>query len=359
MKKQAICTILLVLVIVLTGSLSAAAPLYNCKKLPKFSNMTLSARGINNTGAVTGTIQSLNHAFLYKDGVTQDLGTLPVPYNVWSNGAAINDAGQVAGTSYSSNIDHHGFRYTPGSPGVMLDLNTLPAPYNSSTANGINSAGQVVGTCGFYRAFLWTGGVMQDLGGLNPESIYSLAYGINDAGQVVGSSYTSMNEYGVIYHAFLWTSGGGMQDLQTLPSPYDQNASAIAINAAGQVVGISKSGGSNSITRAFLWTSGGGMRDLGTLPAPYDYQCYAADINATGQVVGYCWSSSYAYHAWIYSGGVMHDLNSLVVNLPAGEVLSSAYGINDRGQIAANGSQGAYILTPVPNLAAIDLLLLD
>lgn len=251
MKKAAGCTILFTVAIFLAGPLSAAAvPVYTCKKLPKISNLALSARGINNAGAVTGTIKSLNHAFLYKDGVAQDLGTLPAPYNVTSDGAAINDAGQVAGTSTATQLDHHGFRYTPGNPGVMLDLNTLPAPYNSSTANGINNAGQVVGTCGFYRAFLWTDGVMQDLGGLNPTEIYSQAYGINDAGQVVGTSFFDFGPYGVIYHAFRWSSGGGMQDLGALPAPYDNTCSATAINAAGQVVGKSSSGGSPSISRA-------------------------------------------------------------------------------------------------------------
>jgi hypothetical protein len=49
-----------------------------------------------------------------------------------------------------------------------------------------------------------------------------------------------------------------------------------------------------------------------------------------------------------------------VQNLPVGEVLNYAYGINDRGQIAANGNNGAYLLTPEGQAqSALDLLLLD
>ncbi len=56
----------------------------------------------------------------------------------------------------------------------------------------------------------------------------------------------------------------------------------------------------------------------------------------------------------------MYDLNSLVQDLPAGVVLKSATGINDRGQIIANSIYDlAYLLTPVAPLGGLDLLLLD
>ena len=72
---------------------------------------------------------------------------------------------------------------------------------------------------------------MMDLGTMSGLPSSSAA-GINDAGQVVGSSWddTTGNT-----RAFLWTAGAGFTDLGTLPGFI--YAEAAAINASGQVVG--------------------------------------------------------------------------------------------------------------------------
>lgn len=55
------------------------------------------AYGVNASGHVVGT--SADHAFLYRDGVLHDLGTLVVNLGHWhlSAASAINDAGQIVG----------------------------------------------------------------------------------------------------------------------------------------------------------------------------------------------------------------------------------------------------------------------
>src|SRR2546421_611995 len=76
-----------------------------------------------------------------------DLGTLG---GTNSFGYAVNDAGQVAGTSSTAvGGPTHAFRYdgTPGAGGVMRDLGTLGG--NDSEGQAVNNAGQVAG-----RAFL-------------------------------------------------------------------------------------------------------------------------------------------------------------------------------------------------------------
>jgi probable HAF family extracellular repeat protein len=114
-------------------------------------------------------------------------------------------------------------------------------------------------------------------------------------------------------------------------------------------------------SHAFLWISGSGMVDMGALPG--GTICQARGINNNGQVVGYSASSIGGVHPFLYSCGVMYNLNSLVQNLPAGVVLSAAYGINDRGQIIADGGIGGYsghgyVLTPkVSAVAPLELLL--
>ena len=62
-------------------------------------------------------------------------------------------------------------------------------------------------------------------------------------------------------HAFSWTQADGMTDLGTLGAA--RTSSAVNVNAAGQVVGISEG-------HSFSWTKAGGMVDLGTRGGPLD-----------------------------------------------------------------------------------------
>jgi probable HAF family extracellular repeat protein len=62
-----------------------------------------------------------------------------------------------------------------------------------------------------HHAFLWRNGVMTDLGTLGATSH---AEGINSAGQIVGRS--KVNPDDPVQHAFLWENGGPMVDLNTL-----------------------------------------------------------------------------------------------------------------------------------------------
>src|SRR5438105_3663682 len=74
----------------------------------------------------------------------------------------------------------------------------------------------------------------------------SVAFDVNSHGQATGESLAQNGEV----HAFLWTKSGGMQDLGTLGG---NSSSGQGINAAGQVVGISRPAGSN-IAHPFSWT---------------------------------------------------------------------------------------------------------
>jgi probable HAF family extracellular repeat protein len=249
-----------------------------------------------------------------------DLGTLG---GTTSEAMALNDAGQVVGSSTLANGQTHAFLY---SGGTMTDLGTLGG--NFSQAAGINSAGQVVGQStdanGNTRAFLSSGGgPMTDVGDLGGN--YAAAFGINDAGTFVGSSYFTPT--GSQQFAFV-SSPTGLKSLGALGGPF---SSANAINASGQIAGEANTPDAD---HAFLY-SNGVMKDLGTLGGG---SSAGRALNGLGVVVGSSdTANNAAIHAFVYSNGVMSDLGALVPGFD-----SFAYGINDAGQIVglANGNPG-------------------
>ena len=194
--------------------------------------------GINAAGQVTGasdrTGDTRTHAFLWKpstpngtSGTMHNLGSLG---GTESNGSAINASGQVSGSSLTTaDAAYHAFLWKPSTPngtsGTMHDLLTLGG--TESFGGSINASGQVAGfsnTTGdaAYHAYLWTptmpngtSGTMLDLatlGGLN-----SYSYNVGAGGQVVGASEVEITSDDT--HAFLYTSGSGMVDLNTLIDP--------------------------------------------------------------------------------------------------------------------------------------------
>lgn len=316
-----------------------AAPTYTATPLGVIGRNGSFANGINAAGQVTGSLVLAGfaeHAFLYADGVLHDLGTLGGSF---STGNAINAGGQVVGLATTAANERQAFLYANG---VMTDLGGTV-----SEALGVNVSGQVTGYAASPfnvftgnapdHAFLYSNGVMTDLGALG--GLYSYGNGINASGQVVGRYGIGMGPG--VDRAFLY-SNGVMRDLGTLGGV---SSAATAINDSGQITGQASIAGSQfQVEHAFLY-SGGGMRDLGTLDHG---DSIGMAINASGQVAG-SFDSFAGYtgiggasHAFLYSDSTMYDLNSLVVGL-AGTLLYVANGINDSGQIVANGCSATFI----------------
>ena len=278
----------------------------------------------------------LTRAFIYSGGAMTDLGALGVS---GANACSVNDYGQVAGFSVSSNNFGftRGFFYENGS---LTDLGALINTI--SYGYGINNRKQIVGNS-FYGPggdglFVWANGGMSELGVL-ADGITSTAYAINDNGLVVGQSDTT----GDAHRAFLY-SGQGMLNLGTLPG--GDESSATAINLHGQVVGWSST---TTGKRAFLWSQGTGMINLGSLTGG---ATGATGINQHGQVVGWEQRTNGLLSAFIWTEQAgMRDLNDMLTP-NTGWRAEIARGINDFGQVIGegsylNGNTHAVLLSPV------------
>ncbi len=125
-----------------------------------------------------------HHAFLWKNGVFQDLGTLGGGTSIPE---AMDDIGDVVGLSTLPGEAHiHPFLWKNG---TMKDLGTLPGDTDAD-AEAVNPSGEVVGisaTDTSARAFIWSNGVMTDLNTLiDPNAGYQLiiAQWLKDTGQI-------------------------------------------------------------------------------------------------------------------------------------------------------------------------------
>ncbi|MCC5648073.1 DUF3466 family protein, partial [Nostoc sp. CHAB 5824] len=266
-------------------------PRYTASILPRYNNDVVLASGFNNRGDVVGSFYSLDgsfSAFLYKDGVYQNLGDSSM---IFSSANAINDNGTVVG-AFST--------VTEGSPafsngGLLQPLTPTftDAQRNrlSATATRINNSGQIVGTYTANtadlprRSFFYENGQFKDIGDfrgyVGTEGVYSTNVSdINSNGNVVGTSWGGVDTQNSI-HAFV-SAGGQLTDLGVLPGGL--NSGAAALNDSGVVVGYSSVNG-NQRDHAVLWDNGN-ITDLQELMGlSLVDSSSAVDINNTGAVV--------------------------------------------------------------------------
>jgi probable HAF family extracellular repeat protein len=322
-------------VLALIGSAPALASsiLFEITPLGGYGGSWSVASGINGSGIAVGSAalpSEIVSAFISDGTGAVNPGWLP---GASSSGAkAVNDSGQIAGTSYTSS----GAQATVWQGGTGTAIGSLGG--GESYGNAINNAGVVAGGSatagGAGHAFTFDGG-WTDIG-LDLGMGWSAAYGINDAGVVTGYGERSSG----IFEGFIW-DGGSVTALGTLGGA---SSYAFGINNGGAVTGHAGTAGGQS--HAFLYD--GVMHDLGTLGGG---SSYGYGINGAGWVVGYSWLFGDAgRHAFLFNESGMLDLNLLLLN-GGGWELQEAYGINDAGQIAGagmfEGQRMAFRLDPV------------
>lgn len=319
-----------------------------CGQSPQYTvtdlGLSIYPSAINESGRVVGSqINGRINAIIYSEGVVK---VITPPEGASARAWGINDLGEVVGEvmfcdmagGNCVNARTRSFIYNSAKASFNI-LGTLGG--RDCWAHGINNAGQVTGYSSIApdqstaHAFIFKDGVFTDIGAAlaNAET---LAASINASGQVAGWASSSTPTRG----AFLYDNGFFLF--------FEQQGYAQDINDRGELVG-GISGDDDGSGRAFLYTHGAKL-DLGTLNGGTFARAYA--INNLGVVVGVSGPSFFfddGQKAFIYSGGVMQDLNTLVAPL-AGRVLTSAADINDAGQIVAMGKidreEHGFLLTP-------------
>ncbi len=179
------------------------------------------------------------------------------------------------------------------------------------------------------------------------EPPWSVATGLNNGGTVVGAFSTGPNGNDEEkFHAFSWTRADGKHDLGVLENSTVDQSSAQSINGRGTVAGWASG---PDITSSYpfrvpvIWDPEGQIRAL-----DIDAQGQANDLNNQQWVVGQLGplADDRAF-VWEQSLGV-RQLAGLIDNraIWSDVNLRRAMAVNDYGQIAVNGDQKAYILTP-------------
>ncbi|MCW5560232.1 MAG: DUF3466 family protein, partial [Verrucomicrobiae bacterium] len=210
------------------------------------------------------------------------LGTLPG--GNLSVALDVNDAGLIVGYGQVGDETFRAFTATRSSPTpTVLDLTN---GYASMWATAVNNAGEIAGHArraadGATNAFLAANGQTQDLG-RPPGADHVRIQALSDQGLLVGTA--------------LFSSGAG---------------SRVVTYQDGQ------------------WLDLGDMLGGG--------QAEAAAVNRFGQIVGRALTTNGVWHAFLFTDGRAFDLNDLARG--SDWTLTGASGINDRAQIAADGTE--------------------
>ncbi len=233
---------------------------------------------------------------------------------------ALNNNGQAAGFRFPSGLvinrqvdEHERPMLWSGPNTVGTDLGVGKGLGVDVRAKGLNDNGQVVGQIqdnGNTTAWLLQNGkqtTLPTLGGMaRPDAI-------NDNGLIVGAATSNRGIFAVS-----WLGGR----ITAFPGQAGSNAEALAVNLAGQAVGVD--GG-----RAVLFA--GGKETQLPVRLATTGNASANALNNKGQIVG----EDGGGHAFLFQNGQAFDLNTLI---PAnsGLTLVNATGINDSGVIVGD-----------------------
>lgn len=342
-------------VLACAGSAHAALPTYSVIQVfndaPTDAFHLSSAHAINNAGQVAATRGRLNDdTFAYRCSVSSASSCVKVPVQPGGHHGtvaphAISPNGTIVGLTPRGETYASAYQWD-GSTVTYLEApkDNCPTCNLSSAAYGINKSGRIAGmvdessTHSVAVIFEPDGSIVKlpTLGGA-----YAYANGINDNGFVVGTAARADGSHRGFTH-----DGVALTELGTLGGA---NSEAMATNLFRQVVGCANVAGDGPV-QAFIYQQG----VMTPIPKLGSGSACANGIDNQGRVVGFEDLGLSDYIGTLYVQGRIVDLNKRLT--PADREawrITSANGINARGEIAANathkihGTLRAVVLRPV------------
>ena len=288
--------------------------------------------GLSSDGRVTGQYQDGSgiHAFVTGangSGITTLGGLTSNP-----SGSNVNSSGSVVGNDGSSTF----LETLGGSPTTLASAQNYFAQINNSGAVAFSS-----GNNAYYQA----AGGTATLINTSALGAYTYLSGMNSSGQVTG--YTFGSGYGTMT-SWVSAADGGAVTAIGATEPWGGGSGALVstgISDNGTVVGWtygSATGASGG------WEYSGGI--LTTIASYADsYSSALTGVNDSGVAIGYEITGS-TEQATVYSGGSYSLLSSVIDTGSTVSTLTAALGINDAGQILAqgtdsSGTQSLFLLT--------------
>lgn len=321
----------LVAALIAGSGLARAQPLVSSLEvIAPFGFGTSSVAGLNNAGQVLVSTDGNGwKPIIWTPGGFTEITDTLSGSNGSVNARGINDAGQVSGSV------NNGAQAFVWSAGTMTEI-TNPLGSGQIFPTAINNSGAVVSEVSSGE---WPVLVKSSGGGSvtlqTPTQTYATVRAINDAGQSVGSVFDNGNG---VSRATIWDAVGNAS-LVTAPN-MDTSSYAESINSHGVIVGSFTNlvFGFIEVDTAFVW-DGDTAISLGSLLASEMQSSVAYDVNDFGHVVGV------AYGGFLYMDEVLHNLDDLAadflgeVNAASGFLsLNQAYHINNFGQIVGTGT---------------------
>jgi probable HAF family extracellular repeat protein len=347
MKKPLIAVALVLATVAVQPTVADSG--YTLTLIPTLGGCCSQAAAINASGLVVGNAQLSGNegfrAFLW-DGVT--LTTLPGLGPGLSSATAINGTGLIAGASAAPiTTTQRATLWTNLIPQGLATLQTSGA----SQVHGMNAAGQMAGNAAsgtfptaVTRAVFWPT-TSQVVALPDAAGAFNIATAVN-LDSAAGMVQLSASDF----HAALWTTINATPQFTDI-NPFGGSFSrANAMNAAGMIAGQANSPNqTSSQVHAVIWNPDLSVTDLHFLLPDLAFSL-ASGINNAGQVVGTMFNTK-GSRAFLYSGGVMIDLNDLI---PPGSnwILDRGSAINDAGTIvgvarSVDGTmQRGFVLTP-------------
>jgi uncharacterized membrane protein len=298
--------------------------------------------GLNKYGMVAGIMlrdeaMPIFEAYRWTSG--SGMTTLPplaAGGGAWVGG--INNRGDIVGLGVvpgAPSESYQAVRWTPSN--VLASL--APAGFTASSAGDVNdasnTAGYAVAADGRAHAFVWNAyNRAFDLGTMGGTS--AVAHLINERGDVAGQVSTDLPAGDTHFQGFLWSNRLGRVRF----GEPGTGTVIHALNELGEVAGrvVYDSGAS---THAFFYSRSRGLVDLHAAPHA---SSIANDLNGD-TVVGWMGGGTEPTRAYRWrAGSAPVDLNSRLVNKPAGLVLHEAVAISPAGDILAQSNAGLVML---------------